>query len=65
MRGPFSDPKLRVELLRRLNDLPIQDEPIAEDQVRRYPRVELLRLTFEDRRRGFFEIYEWVVSRYV
>ncbi len=59
-RPPFDDESRRMELLRRLNEIPGVDIP--PDAISRYPSVPLSALEDQVTLSEFLEVLDWVVS---
>lgn len=60
-RPPFDDESVRVELLRRLNE--IAGVSISDDAITRRPRIDLTTLTSPDALHRFLEVLDWLVAK--
>lgn len=59
-RSPFSDERLRLELLERLNKIPGVE--IGRDRIRGKPKIDLLLLGSPEARQDFIETLDWIAS---
>ena len=62
-RPPFSDEGLRLELLRRLNE--VQGVGILSTAITRYPSIRLSALVEPTATRQFLEVLDWILEHFM
>ncbi|TAN32188.1 hypothetical protein EPN29_08355 [bacterium] len=60
-RPPFTDPIVRQELLRKLNEIPAVQ--LTSDAIEKRPSIVLTDLASEAGRSRFFQVLEWAVEQ--